>query len=272
MLTILITGASSGLGLAFLEYYAQTPTNHLITCDILPLPPSLTLPSTIRHTHYILDVTSTDSIQSLASSVSTTPIHLVIHSIGIRGLVDHLHTSNPGSAQDAETLQVMDSKTMLDTFHINTVGAFELFRALLPSLLLGNHQDQDPDHARTQVQTQKEQSPTPAKVIVMSSRMGSLGHNSSSPNKAGTAAGAAYAYRASKAALNAVVRSLAVDVPEVVWVLVHPGRVESALVRYKEEGAISAEESVRGLGGLIAGWGRGESGGFFDRFGGRIEW
>lgn len=69
-----------------------------------------------------------------------------------------------------------------------------------------------------------------------------------------------------------IVRSLAVDVPGVVFVLCHPGRVETGLVKGREEGAIEAGESVEGLMGLIEGWGRAESGGFFDRFGERIEW
>ena len=84
--------------------------------------------------------------------------------------------------------------------------------------------------------------------------------------------GSGYAYRASKAALNAVLKSFSIDVPGVAWVLCHPGRVESGLVRYREEGAISAEESIQGLCPLIDGWGLDNSGKFYDRFGGTIEW
>jgi len=69
-----------------------------------------------------------------------------------------------------------------------------------------------------------------------------------------------------------LVRSFAVDVPGVVFVLCHPGRVETGLVRGREEGAIEAEESVGGLVPLIEGWGVGDSGGFYDRFGGVVEW
>jgi NAD(P)-dependent dehydrogenase (short-subunit alcohol dehydrogenase family) len=89
---------------------------------------------------------------------------------------------------------------------------------------------------------------------------------------AGAAAGGAYAYRASKAACNAMVRSFAVDVPEVVFVLCHPGRVRTGLVGWVEEGAGSAEESVRGLVPLIEGWGKEDSGRFYDRFGEVISW
>ncbi|KAI7643959.1 hypothetical protein KC318_g20876 [Hortaea werneckii] len=106
------------------------------------------------------------------------------------------------------------------------------------------------------------------KVIVMSSRMGSLGNNFPGNRSAGSA----YAYRASKAALNAIIRSFVVDVPEVTFVVCHPGRVETKLVKWKEEGAITAQESVEGLLPLIDRWGKEDSGKFYDRFGETIQW
>lgn len=246
MPTILITGASSGLGLAFLLQYAHDPNNTLITCDKNPLPAY----APANHTHHILDITSESSILDFADVLKATPIHLLVHSIGIRGLVEHLHTEKEGSAQEAETLPAMDSATMLLTYKINTLGPFLLFRSLVPSLLLA-----------------RQETGQKAKVVVMTSRMGSVGRN-----EEGKGGGSAYAYRSSKAGLNTVVRSLAVDVRDVVWVLCHPGRVQSALVRYKETGAISGQESVEGLAPLIDKWSEEDSGGFYDRFGEVIEW
>lgn len=93
--------------------------------------------------------------------------------------------------------------------------------------------------------------------------MGSVGANS---------AGGGYAYRASKAALNAVVRSFAIDVPEVAVLLLHPGRVETGLVGWREEGAISAEESLGDCLKIIEGLEREGSGRLVDRFGEVIPW
>lgn len=52
------------------------------------------------------------------------------------------------------------------------------------------------------------------RVVIMGSRMGSLASNKR---------GGGYAFRASQAALNAVVRSLSIDVPEVCFACVYPG-------------------------------------------------
>lgn len=241
MTTILISGAANGLGAAFVDAYAKKRDTRIIAIDRAPLQPAFT-----NVEPFTVDVTDETSINTFKQAISDRPIDLVIHSAGIRGLVSQFENEKPDDVAACETLEVMDTATLSHTFHINAIGTFNLVRALLPNLRRAAN----------------------PKVITMSSRMGSLGNNER-PNRA---AGSAYAYRASKAAQNAVVRSFAVDVPEVTFVMCHPGRVETKLVRCREEGAISAEESVQAMVPLIEGWGREDSGKFFDRFGGVIPW
>ena len=93
--------------------------------------------------------------------------------------------------------------------------------------------------------------------------MGSVGANTT---------GGAYAYRASKAALNAVIRSLSLDVSEVSFAILHPGRVETQLVPWKEEGAISSSSSVSDCVRVINGLRLKDSGSFLDRNGETINW
>lgn len=98
----------------------------------------------------------------------------------------------------------------------------------------------------------------------MSSRMGSI-----SANKTGSA----YAYRASKAALNAVIKSFSIDVADVCFVAMHPGRIATRLVPHlREDGALEPEEVVGEMVAVIEGLGQGDSGRFVFRDGVDIGW
>lgn len=241
MHTILISGAANGLGAAFVEAYRVRSDVKIIAVDRASIPLDYE-----NVTSFQVDVASDTSINTLIKRLDDQPVDLMIHSAGIRGLVPAVENEHPDNVPVCETLDVMDLATLTRAFQINAAGTFLLLRALLPNL---------------------KRSPSP-KVIVMASRMGSIGNNQI-PNKD---AGSAYAYRASKAAMNAVVRSFAVDVPEVPFILCHPGRVETSLVRCKEEGAITVEDSVNEILNLISKWGKRDSGKFYDRFGVPIEW
>ncbi len=241
MPTILISGAANGLGATFVEAYRSQSDAQIIAIDRAVVQSPGENVQTFQ-----IDVTSEDAINTFVHEIKDRPIDLVVHSAGIRGLVPQLEDDYADNVPACETLEVMDASTLLRTFQINAMGTFLLVRALMPNLKLAAN----------------------AKVIVMSSRMGSVGNNEAGRKDAGSA----YAYRASKAALNTIVRSFAVDVPEVCFILCHPGRVETKLVRSKEEGAISAAESVAGLLPLVDRWSKSDSGRFYDRFGEAIEW
>ncbi|EAT92366.2 hypothetical protein SNOG_00871 [Parastagonospora nodorum SN15] len=168
------------------------------------------------------NISNESSLRSIATAFSGTPIHTLIHCAGIRGLSKTVlaHQTSEGT-QDvaaAETLQATTRDILLETFEVNTIGTFNTISSFLPSLKLA---------------------PNP-RVVVLSSRMGSVASNSS---------GGGYAYRASKAALNAVVKSLSIDVPE--------GGILATASGAGGDGA----GGVEGGGGD---WGRGELGGLFE--------
>ena len=77
-----------------------------------------------------------------------------------------------------------------------------------------------------------------SKVIMISSRMGSISDNES---------GGSYGYRASKAALNAVAKSLSVDLKKrgIAVGVFHPGYVKTKMTNYK--GFIEAQQSVSAM-------------------------
>lgn len=100
-------------------------------------------------------------------------------------------------------------------------------------------------------------------IVALSSSMGSVGGNVS---------GAGYIYRSSKAALNAVMRSLAIDLrPKGITVcVVHPGWVRTDM---GGSGAIiDPFESVAGMRQLIERLTLSDSGRFFNYDGSELSW
>lgn len=289
MPNILITGAASGLGQCFLQdqvqriYTRSLDSTNTITedwhiyaidrdsrinswefwNDLVPQRPGRRTPFegwVKRHvTSIVLDITDTNGIEELFSAngeLGGVSLDLVLHSAGIRGLVDDGRAVQKyKDVKGTESIDVMNKHTLMKTFEINVAGTFELLRACVSGL-------------KTAANNRASTNDSPPKVIVMGSRMGSISNNA----RGNVSAGGAYAYRASKAALNAVVRSFAVDVPEAIWTIVHPGRVETGLVRVKEDGAMSVEESVGDMMRLIKRLEREDSGRFVDRLGEDIPW
>lgn len=253
MHNILVTGAASGLGKAFVTAYLRDPDNTVLAVDrsfsSSPAQYALEAAGSYRKhvgndetnalRMYTVDVRNETQIATQLHDVKN--IDIVIHSAGVRGLEGSVSIAKSSDVAKAETMDVVTAETMTDTFHINAVGTFLLLRSLIPKLRPGGG----------------------SKIVIMGSRMGSMGSNTG---------GGAYAYRASKAAVNSIVKLFSIDVPEVVFAVVHPGRVESGLVAVKEDGAISADESVGDVLGLIGRLEKEDSGKFFDRFGAEVPW
>ncbi len=101
-----------------------------------------------------------------------------------------------------KTLKALDAETMARLFAINTIGPALAAKHFLPLL---------PRHGRSV-------------FAALSARVGSIGDNR---------LGGWYSYRASKAALNQIIRTLSIEVrrtrPEAVLLALHPGTVTTAL-------------------------------------------
>jgi NAD(P)-dependent dehydrogenase (short-subunit alcohol dehydrogenase family) len=99
------------------------------------------------------------------------------------------------------------------------------------------------------------------KMIAITSRLGSIAANND---------GGLYGYRSSKAALNALWRSFAIDHPEIIATLLHPGWVRTDM---GGTGApLTPEESVAGMRRVIARLAKTDSGRFYDYQGESIPW
>lgn len=115
---------------------------------------------------------------------------------------------------ESTTLEIFEK-----VFAVNTYGPMFLTQALLPNLL-------------------KSSSP---KIGILTSRVGSVGDNSS---------GGMYAYRSSKAAANSIAKSMAMNLKDkgVIVTVLHPGIVNTGLLP-KSEGidAVEPEEAASKL-------------------------
>lgn len=256
MPSILISGAASGIGKSLLYHYARDQSTTIIALDrsFKHATPAEAFSDLLHNVQarievFSIDITKADEVIVLGKHLdrSERKLDLVIHSAGVRGLVPEVPIHNYADVAKTETLDVMTVATLQETLNINAIGTFTILRSLLPSLrrAAGTHPNAMP------------------KVVVMGSRMGSVGGNK---------AGGGYAYRASKAALNAIVKSMSLDVPEVIFAIVHPGRIETGLVSIKENDAMSPEEALKDLIPLIEKMQEKDSGRFCDRFGVEIPW
>ena len=101
-----------------------------------------------------------------------------------------------------------------------------------------------------------------ARLAVLSSRMGCIG---------GRTSASSWLYRASKAAVNSVLKDAALALGErAACVAVHPGWVRTDMGG--AGGDIDAATSVAGMRRVIAGLGPADSGAFFDYAGKAIPW
>ncbi len=107
------------------------------------------------------------------------------------------------------------------------------------------------------------QIPSGGKIANITSRMGSIADNDS---------GGRYGYRASKAALNAFGKSLAMDLkPKGIAVAqLHPGYVQTRMVNFG--GLITPEESAKGLSARIDGLNLENTGSFWHSNGEELPW
>ena len=147
-----------------------------------------------------VDITSDASVADLRTRLGDMEIDVLINNAGIAKRV---------------TLEDLDFDSIREQFEVNAIGSLRVTQALLPLLKAGS------------------------KIVLMTSRMGSIADNTS---------GSSYGYRMSKVALSMAGKSLAHDLkPRGITVaILHPGLVQTRMTNFTT-GGITPEESVKGL-------------------------
>lgn len=108
-----------------------------------------------------------------------------------------------------------------------------------------------------------------SRLAVLSARVGSIGDNQ---------LGGWYGYRAAKAALNQLLRTMSIEAkrthPQSVFVALHPGTVETGLAPALRAGhpSVSPEVAAANLVRVLEGLGPEDSGGFYDWRGEVVPW
>jgi NAD(P)-dependent dehydrogenase (short-subunit alcohol dehydrogenase family) len=149
--------------------------------------------------------------------------------------------NNAGQMMDGGTPGDIKYDNIVKNTDVNAVGPLRVIDAFLPAIREGEDK----------------------KIVNITSKMGSIADNRS---------GGSYAYRTSKAALNMVTKSLAVDLEseDITALILHPGWVKTRMGG--QNALITVEKSVRNMLDVIDDAGLEQSGQFFEWNGNRVDW
>ncbi|HSH87854.1 MAG: SDR family oxidoreductase [Methylophilus sp.] len=226
--TVLITGANRGIGLEYVRQYAQEGnTVYAAVRDIAQAVELQALAAKHSHIHVLaLDIADLTAIQALARQLSEISIDILISNAGV---------------YPPSRLGQTDPQAWLQAFQVNTLTTYYLAEAFLPHM----------------------QRSRQAKLIAMTSKMGSMSDNGS---------GGEYIYRSTKTALNMVVKSLSLDLQpfNIAVAALHPGWVRTDMGG--PNGLIDTKTSVAGLRKVIAGLDQAQSGEFIAYDGKQVPW
>jgi NAD(P)-dependent dehydrogenase (short-subunit alcohol dehydrogenase family) len=240
----LVIGAGGGLGAALLKGLQQPGAQGQAAPTALALG---------RHTVPVLDYAEEATLAAAAQWVAAEcaalaqPLRTLIVASGfLHGVIPGQPDDRP--AQPERSGSQLDPAYLAHCFAVNAIGPALVVKHFFPLLARSG----------------------PCVAGFMSAKVGSIGDN---------ALGGWYGYRASKAALNQIVRTAAIELArrnrQAVCVALHPGTVDTALSQpFAKAGlnvrspAVAAGELLTVLEGLTPA----QSGGFFDYRGQALPW
>ncbi len=244
----LVVGASQGIGLGFVQQLLDDPT-------VTKLYATYRNPETAKDLLALsqwqgerlvllkMDVTDEAQIEAAIQHIKQTDgkLHVAIYCVGL------LHD---GDFQPEKSLRSLNKDQLLRYFEVNAIGA-----GLLAKHLMG-------------ILRHKE----PSTFAAVSAKVGSIGDNR---------LGGWYGYRASKAALNMLMKTTALEYerrcPNTRVVMLHPGTTDTQLSEpfqrnVPPEKLFPVERTVRQLLDILSQLKPGETGKFFSWDGTELPW
>ncbi len=243
-----IIGASQGVGLEFVRQLLELPRVEQIYATYRH-PDRATALCQLAADHQTrlqllsVDVTEEAQIRAAIDQIQalTPRLHFVINCVGL------LHD---GEFQPEKSLRQIDAAKLLRYFQVNSIGAILLAKHLLPLL----KHDQ------------------PSLFATISAKVGSISDNQS---------GGWYGYRASKAALNMLIKTAAIEYqrssPQTTIALLHPGTTDTQLSQpfqkhVPPEKLFPVARTVQQLLAVMANLSPQDSGSFWSWDGTRLPW
>ena len=232
MKTTLITGANRGIGLEFVRQYAADG-RRVLACSRLP-----------------------ERSEELDNLAARYPELIIVHALDV---ADHMEIERLAQVLADESIDLLinnagiypdsdksgfghtDYAEWVQAFRVNTMAPLKMAESFASQI------------ARSDQKT----------IVTITSKMGSIADNGS---------GGSYLYRSSKAGVNRVVKSLAVDLKPlgITSVVLHPGWVKTDMGG--PNALISTEQSVSGMREVIGRLTLADSGRFFGFDGREIPW
>ena len=239
-----VIGAGGGLGAALVTGLRQPGPQGQAAPTVLALG---------RHSVPVLDYADEASMATAAEWVAgeiashRLPLRTLIVASGfLHGAIAGLPGERP--AQPERSWSQLDPAYLAHCFAVNAIGPALVVKHFFPLL------------ART----------GPSRAGFVSAKVGSIGDN---------ALGGWYGYRASKAALNQIVRTAAIELArhnrQAVCVALHPGTVDTPLSQPFAKAALNVrppDVAAQELLAVLASLTPAQSGGFFDYRGQALPW
>jgi NAD(P)-dependent dehydrogenase (short-subunit alcohol dehydrogenase family) len=244
----LIVGANGGIGLGFVRKLLEERKFSRIYATYRRQETAAELfKLQEEHPHRLVclqvDITNESEITEAIAKIkqATDKLHLAINCVGI------LHQK---SLQPEKSLRQINAENLMNYFQVNSIGAILLAKHLLP---LFRHQER-------------------SVLATISAKVGSIGDNR---------LGGWYGYRASKAAVNMLMRTAAIEYartcPKNIIVTLHPGTTDTQLSQpfqknVPPEKLFSVERTVNQLFKVIEDLQTSDRGQFFSWDGSQLPW
>jgi len=222
--TVLVTGANRGIGLEYCRQLQARGDRVIAVCRTAS-PDLQALAAAGLRIEAGIDLSHAAAPGDLAGRLAGTTLHTLILNAGVL---------------ENNRLESLEPQSLRRQFEVNALAPLLLTQRLLPHLQAGS------------------------KLVLMTSRMGSIDDNTS---------GGSFGYRMSKVALNMAGRSLAIDLKprSIAVAILHPGLVRTRMINFNPQG-ITPEEAVRGLLARIDGLTLETSGTFWHANGEVLPW